>query len=251
MPAINADLVRPRVRHLQVLCVVCTLLLLGAGCGPAVQASLNQAAVPDSSDRFSRNPLPESFFEDPLANAGVPAATPSAVEEQLPFQPNLPAQALGEPLSVAVTPDSGTSDLASNAGWVYNSAQYGRFVVLERVTTGGHAGRDLLFEFANAEGGCTTRSFTAEEQVRLGPTLDGEHTTCVTDNSSVVKIRGGIEALLVQGPYETNLIWHQPLGDTDTGAFQGVEYELVREIRLVGPVDQFSSGQALEVADIL
>lgn len=233
--------------------VVVTAAVLSAACGvPVDPQQENQPGQGGTfgDDRFLRRPINPEYFENPLARNGVVVSASDDTVSRLPFSPLIPTDDIGEPRRIEVTLP-GTSPTDANVAWVYESSEFGRFVLHERVTVGGEAGQDLLEEPSTHTPGCTTRPLTEEEQAELGPSVEGERTTCHSGNSEVVVIRDGVRAVLVDGPFETNFMWHQPLKERVKGAYDHVDHPLALEIRLVGPIEDFSSQQALKVAEEL
>lgn len=221
--------------------------LLAGACGQPVsnEPLANQASSPPVHS--DRRPLPGEFFNKPLGQQGIRVQTAEEAEKHLPFNLNWPDD-LPTPEVIQTTDPSRFSRFGAVVSWVFRSQELGHFVLQQSVTIGGKAAQDNLEEDATESPGCETRSFTAEEQVELGPAPGGEVTTCRTGGGRVVSIRDGERAILSDGPFETNLIWLVPL-QPQGNAFSDVEDELALEIRLVGPIDQFSTEQALAAAE--
>jgi hypothetical protein len=94
---------------------------------------------------------------------------------------------------------------------------------------------------------CTTEKATDEQQAAFGEGAEVTH--CSSGNGSVKSTRGNSDAVLVNGPHETIIIRQQPLKVAEEGAYDDVKYPLMLEIRVVGSVAEFSTKQALAVAN--
>lgn len=217
------------------------------GCGEPTAKTSSGPEGAQAEIYTSRKPLSDLFFKDPMGESGLSAESASTAEERLPFYLNTP-DSLPDPEKIVSTDPRSVSAIDAAAAWVFDSHEFGGFVLTERISVGGDAAWGRLVDDATEAPGCETRDFTTEEQLELGPAPGGQVTTCKTEGADRVSIRGGEEALLADGPFETNLIWHEPLRAKGR-AFSNFDHELALEIRLVGPTDRFSPQQALKVAE--
>ena len=163
----------------------------------------------DDSTRSDGPPSAEGppfSVDDPLVN-GIPT-TEGEAASHLAFDPVVP-EALGEPLRlVMTTPDvAGTrkEDLAFAV--VYDHPDYGRFYIVQAVPQTTQAELESLAGCDPSQG------------------CEGEW--------SLVTIRSGVTALLIEGPVANSVIWLE----------DGVRFDVV------GPAETFSAEEVLEVAN--
>jgi hypothetical protein len=230
----KSSLVRPAVM---------VLLFLG-GCGNPLterSPSTEGGSGPNSESNVSVPAMDPVFLVDPLGENG--RSVSGAADADLPFVAEVP-NGLEEAQQVEATAKD-VSPLEAQIAWVFDTKDLGHFVIFERVTV--PAEQEMLEEMARAEPGCTTEKATEEQQAAFGEGAEVTH--CSSGNGSVKTIRQETDAVLVDGPHETSVIWQQPLKVAEEGAYDDVKYPLMLEIRVVGPMAEFSTEQALDVAN--
>ncbi len=188
-----------RVRATWVVLAVGVVTIVGAcgGSGPR----------PGGEERPAAGGEPVADWNDPLVN-GVEVSGTQAASTLLPFVPRLPAE-LGDPGRVLVTDPASADREARVFAAMYDHPSYGRFWVIERVA-----------------------EMTQEE---LRSWAECERTTGCEGSWSLVTVGDGIEAILIEGPVATSVVWLSGQVSFD----------------VVGPADTLTGKEAVEIADLV
>jgi len=224
------------------------LLSVVTACGPEISnpTKSQSTSSPSADDVIAEGPLPRDFLVHPLGEGAIPASSLADAQDQIPFIAR-DVSHLG-PVAIETTDPDKTIPRDGMIAWVFDRDDVGRFVLVESVTIGGLAGQQYLEEPTKHAEGCTTRPFTPEEQLELGPAPGGEVTTCHSGDAEIAEIRNGTRAVLISGENATTLTWLEPL-EPHGQELEGSPYDLAVSIQLIGPPDTFTPDEALRIAE--
>jgi hypothetical protein len=121
--------------------------------------------------------------------------------------------------------------------WTYDDSSFGSPFIIQEELVPTQAAVDDLTSMGTATPGCTEISPTEEHP-------GGTH--CVNEGFSMIHLADGREALLVQGPPATSVMWVVPATVTDGGT--DVQDPGVM-ITVMGPSESFTSELATRVAN--
>jgi hypothetical protein len=156
----------------------------------------------------------------------------------LPYAPDVPG--LPKPSNIVATRADELPPVAREIGWAYNDPAVGRYVIVESAVD---YTKQALASQAAGTPGCTTRSLDPKD---FGPGASA--TTCVNDVASIVKIRGGTEALLMADDSVTSLMWIEPIHFIDMSLVNNYANPAL-EVRIAGPAEELTPTEAIAIAN--
>lgn len=216
------------------------LVLLLAACGTR-EANTSSASTrgSDVGEAYVEGgpPVDPGIWKNPLGDDGVQVSSVS--EANLVYSPAVPDE-LDDARSIVATKASEAEPAFRKIAWVFDDAKYGPFFVQEEIAEA-VAAQSELEAMGTATPGCTP--ITPEDPE--GDATSG--TRCISEGFSLVEIRDGISALLVQGPEVTSVTWVEPVSSSDQDALDSFRNPGLL-IAVVGPSSTFSGEFAVEVA---
>lgn len=165
---------------------------------PTIDASI----PPDTLFIDWDNPLQDGVLLTP-ENEGIPGVVNYLRHYVVPRYLGIPRA----PVKVFINDPTGEADSA--AAWVYDDIDLGKFVVIEEV------------------------SQTNQAELESLATCPPDDSGCVSEGWSLVEIRDGVTALLIEGDVSNGVVW--------------LEDEL--RFNVVGPSETFSSEDVIAVAN--
>lgn len=186
-----------------------------------IMAALTLVACADSRSRAASGAaattLPSEVYgggagevpnwDEPLAD-GVPVPSEAAAAELLPFSPIVP-EGISPPPIIVVTDPAGTPESDRVMALIYTHLGHGRFWIIESVSQATEAKfQSIVDNCADPTSGCASKA-------------------------SLVEIRDGITALLLEGPVTTALQWQD----------EGVTFDIL------GPFETFTAEEAMSLAN--
>ncbi len=174
----------------------------------ADRAGSGAGAMPPPSDVYGgAGEVPN--WDEPLAD-DVPVPSEAAAAELLPFSPIVP-EGISPPPLIVVTDPAGTPESDRVMALIYTHIEHGRFWIIEGVSQATEAKfQSIVDNCADPTSGCASKA-------------------------SLVEIRDGITALLLEGPVTTALQWQD----------EGVTFDIL------GPFETFTAEEALSLANEL
>ena len=256
-PAAIRRLVRPPTNHAFALftCVAASMLAV-TGCG-GDKPDRNGAKPPGQAQTGAamHNGSPSSRDGPDWERGALPGAIEIArpSDAQLAFVPIVPSK-LGAPLRIVATPSREAPAAYREIAFVYRHATYGVFVIKERLVPSRAATRESE-TLAAQEPGCTTRPAPPELQEALGTGPNGVIRECHNGRRSRVAVRNGARGFLVETSVVTGLRWLEPLRPANLEAlasfrerFGNPSLDLAVEVVVIGPSDELTGGEAVEIA---
>ncbi|HXF37073.1 MAG TPA: hypothetical protein VNO17_07835 [Actinomycetota bacterium] len=186
-----------------------------------------------SADRGGGEEPDAAFLAKPLGDLGVEVT--SLAQARLPFEPLVPER-LGAPVRIVAT-TGGPQEVS--VAWVFDHPTLGEFAVVERVDDWTEAG--LKLEAASVPSpGCTTVEVDNGEG-------KGTVERCASNNSELIKLADGQDALLTAGESFSVVTWIEPLVARPQVAAQLAGFNVVVDV--MGPASGFTTDQAIEAAN--
>lgn len=187
------------IRRRDLLALCAAVLLIGCA-NPGARPIASPA--PTTADGFTPGDvdqpnIPDTFWDDPLAN-GVEVQ--DVADADLMFVPDEPSH-LGPPEKIVATKATDVNPALRAIAWVYRNPQYGRFVIIERITNRPGAEAEIR-EMAAETPGCHSTP---------GPSGLGDAEECVYGERSLVTLENGATALVLRDVNTTNVRWILPL----------------------------------------
>ncbi|MBA3551366.1 MAG: hypothetical protein H0W27_00650 [Actinobacteria bacterium] len=140
----------------------------------------------------------------------MPVPNETAAAELLPFSPIVP-EGISPPPLIVITDPAGTPEGDRVMALIYTHLEHGRFWIIESVSQATEVKfRSIVDNCADPTSGCASQA-------------------------SLVEIRDGITALLLEGPVTTALQWQE----------KGVTFDIL------GPFETFTAEAALSLAEEL
>jgi hypothetical protein len=173
--------------------------------------------------------------EQPNWDLPIAGSTPlsSATDADLAFEPTVP-DILGTAEQIIATSPIHAPASDREIAWIYDDPTYSRFAIIERLVDQSAT----LAEYnalASTSEGCTSLS-------------GGSRVECHYGKRSMVKVRDGVSAFLLEGDVTTALHWLEPVDPSNKTAFERYEDPAV-EVVVLGPAGTFTSDNAMEVAN--
>ena len=186
-------------------------------------------------------------WDQPLPG-GVLIADPA--QASLAFAPDVPT-GLGAAEGIFATAGDYESVALHEIAWVYNDPAYGRFVVIERVAES-QAWQTEIANLVAETPGCVTVPADQQTEKDFGagaePAIE-----CHLGNRSVVTIRNGVTAFLLETDQVTSIEWLESLSAARANALErqfdtGVQ-NLAVQVVVVGLANELTADEAIAIAE--
>ena len=186
-------------------------------------------------------------WDEPILN-GIEIGTEDVSSAGLMFTPIVP-EGLGDPVRIVVTPPDQIAEavpIHRQIAWIYDDLAIGRFVVMEALGEGKAIEREQA-DIADQEPGCRTFPATEEDEDALGEGA-GPRIECHYGNNTLLTVRDGYEALLLEGQTRTALEWVEPLDPEDAEAVKDLFVSPALLMVVIGPASEVSGQEAISIA---
>jgi hypothetical protein len=217
--------------------LIAGVISLGTGGDSANRHNASLGSTPTTAEVPGGGGAPEPppyFWTDPFGPDAVEVA--SADDARTAFQPDVPDR-LPDPNKIEETDPSQVSLVDRGIAWTYSdSAGSNPYILVEQIF---NATQAELEGPAAQKPGCSA------------PDENGSY-ECSGSGFSIKEIRGGVRALLSQGPEVTTIEWFEPLKLRQSSDAEKATSDLthpVLDIRVMGPSKSFTPDEALSVAN--
>lgn len=213
------------------------LVVFATSCGVASSGPLAQASATGSENGpvLDAPPVDPSIWEDPLGKNAMSVA--SVADANLSYTADEPL--VTEGLKTVVATNEGVPSEERQIAWVYDSeVVQSQFIIVEGLADAS-AAQDELEATGKAEPACTP---VTPEDSSEGI---GEGVRCIPEGLSLVSVRGGTLALLIEGPEVTSVTWVQP---TETSGTVNID-DPGLQVMIAGPAKTLAADEALSLAE--
>lgn len=176
-------------------------------------------------------------WKNPVGPTAQTLDSPS--NAKLPFVPRIPAVAR-LPLNIVASANTSADEL-KEIGWAYDDPTIGKFVVVEAPVD--YTQSALLVD-AGLPSGCANPTPVDEKDFGSG----ASSTTCHSAGFNSIFLGDGAPALLILGETATSVTWLEPLNQANETTFADYLHPSL-EIRVMGPADELSAEEAVDVAN--
>jgi len=233
--------VTPRRRNVSAVAIGLTVLLAAVllTIGTSRDDSKSPTSSPQGSSSAAQLPggaeapePPGYIWTDPFGPKAVEIS--SADDAQTAFEPDVPDK-LPDPTKAETADPSQVSMANRGIAWTYKDSAGSPYIVVEEIF---NATQEELELPATHKSGCST------------PDESGSY-DCA-GSFSIKEIRGGVRALLSQGPEVTTVEWFEPLNVKQSEEARAAIADLshpVLDVRVMGPTDSFTPEDAVDVAN--